>query len=178
MDAARSPETCQGLRQLATSLYGTIIKYTLRGNMGQAQEASLQDNILNLMESIRNLVAQPQDQWLLHIVQSNEMAAIKLFSHWQAFEHIPIGQSVFYAQLSDRVNVDPPLLMRVARMLISTGVLKEAGPDRVAHTAKSEIFLPGNPYGDLDRVVYESLSMVVLALADLLERNTGCLPAT
>ncbi|KAK2050933.1 S-adenosyl-L-methionine-dependent methyltransferase, partial [Colletotrichum caudatum] len=97
----------------------------------------------------------PQDQWLSHIIQSNEMAAIRLFVHWHVFEHIPTGQSVSYAQLSDQVSVDPALLARVARMLISTGVLQHDGSDGVAHTAKSTIFLPGNPYGDLDQVVTE-----------------------
>ncbi|KZL69355.1 o-methyltransferase [Colletotrichum incanum] len=155
MDAFRSLENCHDLRQQGTNLLGAITEYTLRGNMGQAQEVSLQSRILNLTGNIRNLVAQPQDQWLWHIVQSNEMAAIKLFVHWHVFEHIPIGQSVSYAQLSDQVSVDLSLLMRVSRMLISTGVLGEAGPDRVAHTAKSKNFLPGNPYGDLDRVVME-----------------------
>ncbi|GKT52659.1 methyltransferase fsa4 [Colletotrichum spaethianum] len=155
MDAFRSLENCHDLRQLATNLLGAITEYTLRGNMGQAQEASLQSRILSLTGNIRNLVAQPQDQWLLHIVQSNEMAAIKLFVHWHVFEHIPIEQSISYAQLSDKASVDLSLLMRVSRMLISTGVLGEAGPDRVVHTAKSKIFLHGNPYGDLDQVVME-----------------------
>ncbi|KZL79320.1 o-methyltransferase [Colletotrichum incanum] len=155
MNAPRSLENCHDLRQLATNLLRAITEYTLRSNIDQAQEVSLQSRILNLTGNIRNLITQPQDQWLWHIVQSNEMAAIKLFVHWHVFKHIPIGQSVSYAQLSDQVSVDLSLLMRVSRMLISTGVLKEAGPNRVTHTAKSKIFLPGNPYGDLDQVVIE-----------------------
>ncbi|KAK2036359.1 hypothetical protein LZ31DRAFT_601339 [Colletotrichum somersetense] len=31
------------------------------------------------------------------------MAAIRLFVHWHVFKHIPTGQSVSYAQLSDQI---------------------------------------------------------------------------
>ncbi|KAK1955807.1 S-adenosyl-L-methionine-dependent methyltransferase [Colletotrichum sublineola] len=155
MDSPRSVEKCHKLRRLATNLLGEITEYTLRGELSSAVESSLQLKILNLLGNIRGLVAQPQDQWLSHMIQSSEMAAIKLFAHWHVFEHIPTGQSVSYAQLSVEVGIDLALLVRVARMLISTGVLEEDGPDGVAHTAKSKIFLPGNPYGDLDQVVTE-----------------------
>ncbi|KAL0929583.1 O-methyltransferase [Colletotrichum truncatum] len=151
----RSVENCHKLRQLATNLLGAVTEYTLRGNMSGTQETSLKSRIVSITQDIRSLVKDPNDQWQLHNIQSHKMAAIKLFFSWHVFEHIPLYQSISYVQLSDLLSVDFPLLVRVARMLISTGVLEEDGPDRVAHTVNSRIFLPDNPYGNLNQVVLE-----------------------
>ncbi|KAK1502280.1 O-methyltransferase, partial [Colletotrichum costaricense] len=144
MGTSRSVEDCHALRQLGTNLLGAITEYTLRGKMNLAQETSLQSSILKLTRDIGNLVAQPQEQWLSHSIQSNETAAIELFNEWHVFQHIPLEQPISYMELGEHVEVDVPLLRRIARMLVATGVLTEAGPDRVAHTARSAIFLPGN----------------------------------
>nr|XP_036576577.1 o-methyltransferase [Colletotrichum truncatum]KAF6783334.1 o-methyltransferase [Colletotrichum truncatum] len=161
----QSVKHCHMLRQLATNLLGAVAEYTLRGNMSRAQEASLQSRIVNIAGDVCSIVTPPEDQWQVNNIQSHKMAAINLFFSWHVFEHIPLRQSISYVQLSDLVSVDHPLLVfmclkltivvRVARMLVSTGVLEEDGPDRVAHTASSRIFLPENPYGNLNQVVLD-----------------------
>lgn len=45
------------------------------------------------------------------------------------------------------------LVVRLAWMLNSTGILKQVGDDGVTHTENSKIFLDDNPDGDLTQIM-------------------------
>ncbi|KZL64603.1 o-methyltransferase [Colletotrichum incanum] len=143
------------LQQLATTLLTDVTHYTLRGNAPAGVSENSRAAIMTTAQAIINLVRcdthlEPMDD----CVKIGEMVAKQMFAAFGAFQQIPPEGSVTYAELATSVRCDVHLLTRFAWMLLSTGILRQDGRDRIAHTDRSRVFLDCHPTGDLTQVMF------------------------
>ncbi|GME23733.1 O-methyltransferase family 2 [Neofusicoccum parvum] len=90
-----------------------------------------------------------------------EMAALRLLMDWDVFDKIPREpESISYAALSAKVDTEERLLKRMAWMLVSRGLLRQVGEDRVAHTKLSPIFAERESYALWFKFCYDNRGFV------------------
>ncbi|KAK7723388.1 hypothetical protein SLS57_004582 [Botryosphaeria dothidea] len=117
--------------------------------------------ILRLTRQINDEVQDSRDRNEEYQEQMGEIGALRLLVDWRAFDHIPRHpETISYSELASRVDAEEPLLRRMAWMLVSRGVLKQGGEDRVAHTKFSEIFVTGDPRGVWFKLAHDSGNFV------------------
>ncbi|KAH9225151.1 hypothetical protein K456DRAFT_1852815 [Colletotrichum gloeosporioides 23] len=148
------------LQQLATTLLTDVTHYTLRGNAPAGVSENSRAAIITTAQAIIDLVRcdthlEPMDD----CVKIGEMVAKQMFAAFGAFQQIPLEGLVTYAELATSVRCDVDLLNRVSLsrlvwMLLSTGILRQDGRDRIAHTDKSRVFLNCHPTGDLTQIMF------------------------
>ncbi|KAK2024514.1 O-methyltransferase [Colletotrichum zoysiae] len=143
------------LRQLATTLLTKTTQYTLRGELSPLEDDEAKSQIVDTAQSIADMLDDgSRERALDDCAKIGEMAAKQLFNSWGVFQQIPVQGSILYTDLARRVGCDLQLLVRLAWMLNSTGILKQIGDDSVAHTKNSKIFLNDNPDGDLTQIMF------------------------
>lgn len=140
------------LKALSTDLQQAIDRYTdTSGPDGFAQRKK----IIALAQEIINDVKDPHEKPFDYCVSMAEMGALRILMDWGALEHIPSDGSISYQDLAAKVGAEEPLLRRFAWMLVSTGILKQIGEDRVAHTKFSPVYAHSVPQGIFFKIMFD-----------------------
>ncbi|EKG17904.1 O-methyltransferase family 2 [Macrophomina phaseolina MS6] len=117
--------------------------------------------ILGLTKQINDAVREPREVSQEYREVMAEMGALRLLVDWKTFDHIPcLPESISYCDLAARVHAEEPLLRRLVWMLVSRGMLRQVGEDRVAHARFSDAFASGDPRGAWFKVAYDSGNVV------------------
>jgi hypothetical protein len=148
------------------------------GPPGSDVDKAQRRKIIDAASKILAAAKDPADEWMDVTAQVALFTANHLLSEWKVFDAIPLDGSISYAELAEKTDCDvvllskpslflclasvrPPqlILWSVARMggvCVSMGVLAQIGPDRVAHTKRSRIFVGGAPEGLVYQLAYVS----------------------
>ncbi|KAK3389720.1 S-adenosyl-L-methionine-dependent methyltransferase [Podospora didyma] len=104
-------------------------------------------------------VRPPPDTIMSLFVNMSMVSAVKVFQSWRVFDIMPAGkgESISYAELAEKVNAEEALLIRMAWMLSSTGILRHEEPDRVAHTPTSMMLREDQPMGSMFKIMYTNV---------------------
>ncbi|ODA80430.1 hypothetical protein RJ55_03388 [Drechmeria coniospora] len=97
----------------------------------------------------------PADPMLEGHMAMVQFTVVRLFVGWKVFEAIPLEGSILYSDLAAAVQAEALLLVRLSRMLIATGLLRQVGADGVAHTASSAKFATPSPLCSLVRMAFD-----------------------
>ncbi|KAJ0323083.1 hypothetical protein COL5a_008531 [Colletotrichum fioriniae] len=142
------------LRKLAVDLLNEVDAYDTANILNPKSDRNFKSSIIQRAQAIIDkLEDTPRERAMNDCIKVGEMTAKQLFNAWGVFQKIPIEGSISYQDLASSVGCEPQLLVRLAWMLNSTGILKQVGEDAVAHTEKSTMFINDNPDGDLTRIV-------------------------
>lgn len=111
---------------------------------------------------------------MLNHTQMAELAAIRTFMSWGAFDLIPTTGSISYKALAEKLDADEPLVSksatsgetlpeaspltghlagRLAWGMVSTGTLRQVGEDEVAHTRLSKVYVNRHASGILFQIM-------------------------
>ncbi|KAK1526876.1 O-methyltransferase [Colletotrichum paranaense] len=148
------------LRKLAVDLLNEVDAYDTANVLNPKSDRDFKSSIIQRAQAIIDkLEDTPRERAMNDCIKVGEMTAKQLFNAWGVFQKIPVQGSISYKELANIVGyegliVDFPVLVRLAWMLNSTGILKQVGEDAVAHTGKSKMFINDNPDGDLTRIVF------------------------
>ncbi|KAK1657787.1 O-methyltransferase [Colletotrichum godetiae] len=150
--AAQAP---LGLRKLAQDLLNDVGTYDSASDLTPRNEREFKSSIIQRAQTIIDkLEDTPRERAMNDCIKVGEMTAKQLFNAWGVFQKIPVEGSISYKDLASSVGCELQLLVRLAWMLNSTGILRQVGEDAVAHTEKSKMFINDNPDGDLTRIVF------------------------
>ncbi|KAK3690325.1 O-methyltransferase [Podospora appendiculata] len=135
--------------QLATEqLNAAVARFNNEPAADEAVDQGQRRDIIEAAKRIIESVEGPAEQWVESAGSLAVIAANRLFWEWNVFESIPLdGSSISYADLATKVDAELALLTRIGGLLVSSGVLKQIGPDHIAHTPRSKIFVEENPAG-------------------------------
>ncbi|OHE94952.1 O-methyltransferase [Colletotrichum orchidophilum] len=148
-------EARKGLKELAEDLLNDVGMFGSASNLTPANERDFKTNIIQRAQAIIDkLEDTPRERAMNDCIKVGEMTAKQLFNAWGVFQKIPVQGSISYKELASSVGCELQLLVRLAWMLNSTGILEQVGEDGVAHTEKSKMFINDNPDGDLTRIVF------------------------
>ncbi|KAB2571908.1 O-methyltransferase hmp5 [Lasiodiplodia theobromae] len=140
------------LKALSNDLSQAIDSYTdSSGPEGFAQRKKIVALAKGIIDDVQGPLEKPFD----YCVSMAEMGALRVLMDWRALEHIPQDGSISYADLAAKVDAEEPLLRRFASMLVSTGVLRQIGEDRVAHTKLSPIYANNVPQGMFFQIMFD-----------------------
>ncbi|KAK1725187.1 O-methyltransferase [Colletotrichum acutatum] len=120
----------------------------------------------------------PIPDWMDRMINVMELTGLKVLLDWNALDMIPSEGSITYADLAQRLSADEPLLRRLAWVLVSSGMLRQVGKDKIAHTEKSRQYLPGTPDELLLHMMFEEHVMTALKLPEYFEQYGRREPAT
>ncbi|KAK1622379.1 O-methyltransferase [Colletotrichum phormii] len=144
-----------GLRKLAQDLLNDVDTYDPASDLSPRNERDFKSGIIQRAQAIIDrLEDTPRERAMNDCIKVGEMTAKQLFNAWGVFQKIPVDGSISYKELASSVGCELQLLVRLAWMLNSTGILKQVSEDAVAHTEKSKMFINDNPDGDLTRIVF------------------------
>ncbi|TLS31515.1 hypothetical protein PpBr36_02720 [Pyricularia pennisetigena] len=126
---------------------------------------------LDAAQEIVSLLKDPSEQWADTLQNASLTAVVRLFQLWKVFDAMPAapGSSISYEELAGQTGVQTQLLRRLAWMLVSVGLLKQEGVDRISHTPRSLNYLEGTHGSDFHKTLY---SVAVKAFASLPEYFT------
>ncbi|OIW27605.1 S-adenosyl-L-methionine-dependent methyltransferase [Coniochaeta ligniaria NRRL 30616] len=96
--------------------------------------------LVEILKRVVELVHGPRDDIMDTMTGFCQIAVIRLFIKWKVFEKIPVAGIISYKELAAVVGADVSLITRLCWLLVATGVLRQEGPHRVAHTKKSEAY--------------------------------------
>lgn len=85
----------------------------------------------------------PMDAMLRQWSFMNTATSLNMMVKMGAFEKIPKEGSITATELGALINLEPSVIVRLMRMLTSTGVIELTGEDTYAHTPKSRAYLNG-----------------------------------
>ncbi|KAK1497742.1 O-methyltransferase [Colletotrichum abscissum] len=143
------------LRKLAVDLLNEVDAYDTANVLNPKSDRDFKSSIIQRAQAIIDkLEDTPRERAMNDCIKVGEMTAKQLFNAWGVFQKIPVQGSIPYQELASSVGCELQLLVRLAWMLNSTGILKQVGEDAVAHTEKSKMFINDNPDGDLTRIVF------------------------
>ncbi|KXH48472.1 O-methyltransferase [Colletotrichum simmondsii] len=143
------------LRKLAVDLLNEVDACDTANTLNSKSDRNFKSSIIQRAQAIIDkLEDTPRERAMNDCIKVGEMTAKQLFNAWGVFQKIPIEGSISYKELASSVGCELQLLVRLAWMLNSTGILKQVGEDAVAHTEKSRMFINDNPDGDLTRIVF------------------------
>ncbi|KND92354.1 Demethylsterigmatocystin 6-O-methyltransferase [Tolypocladium ophioglossoides CBS 100239] len=110
-----------------------------------------------LVESAEALlkVLKPADLIMDSMVTLIQFTAIRLFIEWKASEAIPSDGSVSHSDLAAKIGAEVPLMIRLAAVLVSTGVLTQVGDDQLAHTRVSSTLVSGSPMTAIVKISFD-----------------------
>ncbi|KAH6635659.1 S-adenosyl-L-methionine-dependent methyltransferase [Chaetomium sp. MPI-SDFR-AT-0129] len=123
------------------------------------------------------LLRPPGDTIMGWFANMSVISAVRLFLHWGCFEAIPEGkgESISYAELSAKVNVDLQLLARIASMLTSAHILlhhpastssSQTSDASLSHTPTSALLRPGQPMCAMFSLMFNNVAAVSTILPD------------
>jgi hypothetical protein len=92
--------------EAATAELNTAVK-TLSAN---PTDSNLKSSVHAIAKQILALTQNPEEQWLWQSVQMSEMAAIRTFMRWEAFDKIPAEGSISYKELAEKCNATEGLI--------------------------------------------------------------------
>ncbi|KAK3382753.1 S-adenosyl-L-methionine-dependent methyltransferase [Lasiosphaeria ovina] len=120
-------------------------------------ETGARFKVLEAARAIIGAVEAPTDLLMQWVPSVTQLTAVRLFNQWKVFDAIPTesGSSISYKELAEKVNADVILLVRLAWILVATGVLEQIGTDRIAHTRKSKIYIGTNPVTAMVRLIFD-----------------------
>ncbi|KAK0118195.1 hypothetical protein ONS95_012499 [Cadophora gregata] len=85
----------------------------------------------------------PMDAMLRQWSFMNTATSLNMMVKMGAFEKMPKEGSITATELGALINLEPSVIVRLMRMLTSTGVIELTGEDTYAHTPKSRAYLDG-----------------------------------
>ncbi|PVH83370.1 o-methyltransferas-like protein [Cadophora sp. DSE1049] len=85
----------------------------------------------------------PMDAMLRQWSFMNTATSLNMMVKMSAFEKMPKEGSITATELGALINLEPSVIVRLMRMLTSTGVIELTGEDTYAHTPKSRAYLNG-----------------------------------
>jgi len=85
----------------------------------------------------------PMDAMLRQWSFMNTATSLNMMVKMDAFEKMPKEGSITATELGALINLEPSVIVRLMRMLTSTGVIELTGEDTYAHTPKSRAYLNG-----------------------------------
>ncbi|KAI9054704.1 hypothetical protein LZ554_001856 [Drepanopeziza brunnea f. sp. 'monogermtubi'] len=85
----------------------------------------------------------PMDAMLRQWSFMNMATSLNMMVRLGAFEKMPEEGSISATELGAMINLEPGVIVRLMRMLTSTGIIALAGEDTYAHTPKSKAYLDG-----------------------------------
>ncbi|KAK3329856.1 S-adenosyl-L-methionine-dependent methyltransferase [Apodospora peruviana] len=149
------------LDALAVSLNNTA-KSVREGSLSltSGPESQLErGKVIKAARGVIDAIKQPADEFIEWLTVLGPMTALRLFLKWKVFENIPTADNtnISYQELADKVGGDVQLIIRLAWVLVSAGLLKQVGTDRVAHTPKSVAYATAapNPVKALACITYD-----------------------
>lgn len=107
---------------------------------GSDLDKTRRQKIMDAAQKVLYAVKDPADEWIDMTIQISVIGVNRLFWKWGVFDLIPVDGDISYGDLASAVDAEVVLLTRLAGVLVSNGVLKQIGGDRVAHTPRSRIF--------------------------------------
>ncbi|KAF9871862.1 O-methyltransferase [Colletotrichum karsti] len=108
----------------------------------------------------------PAPDWMERAFNNVEIAALKLFLDWGAFEIIPERGTITFNGLAKKLSADVSLIRRITWVLVAGGTLRQHGEDQIAHTSVSRQYLPGTPDGLLLQMIYDEHMLPALKLPE------------
>ncbi|KAM7217201.1 S-adenosyl-L-methionine-dependent methyltransferase [Rhypophila decipiens] len=115
------------------------------GSLSWGAGSQERHKVLRAAKEVIELIRQPHEIFAEWLSVLTPMAATRLFIEWRVFENIPVDDTISYAHLASKVDVQQSLLVRLAWNLLPAGILKQVGEDRITHTPKSQLYMTRNP---------------------------------
>ncbi|KAE9987857.1 hypothetical protein EG328_001283 [Venturia inaequalis] len=131
--------------------------------------ASPKSNVNEIARKIVTMTQDPETTWINQCVTMSEYAAIRVFMKWKAFEEIPLDGSISYKDLAKRCRAEEAITTRFARMLVSTGILEQAGEDHVVHTEQSKVYRDFHPSGVMFQMQFDEMMAAYVRLPEYFE---------
>ncbi|KAF7562798.1 hypothetical protein G7046_g1318 [Stylonectria norvegica] len=136
-------------------LTAAIKDFTSTTTIGSGDETANRMAIVKAAQDVLQETTLPQEQWVEQASVMGSMTAARLFLKWNAFDEIPIGGTISYGDLAEKLDADASLIRRVGGMLVAGRVLQQVGEDELRHTPKSLIYTNSSPYSFLFRMVFD-----------------------
>ncbi|WYZ46764.1 hypothetical protein EsH8_IX_000989 [Colletotrichum jinshuiense] len=132
--------------------------------MSSSNDADKKIAAASIAQQILTTSKEPTPDWMDRMISVMELAALKLFLEWKAFEAIPQQGTILYTELAEKVEADEPLIRRLAWVLISGGILRQIDEDKVEHTEKSKSYLLGAPNEILFNMLFDEHVVTAMKL--------------
>lgn len=78
--------------------------------MSSSNDADKKIAAASIAQQILTTSKEPTPDWMDRMISVMELAALKLFLEWKAFEAIPQQGTILYTELAEKVEADEPLI--------------------------------------------------------------------
>ncbi|XP_044719877.1 o-methyltransferase domain-containing protein [Hirsutella rhossiliensis] len=126
--------------------------------------------LADALQVLRAETRQPTDVVLDLLPHLAELTVLRLFIKWKVFENIPADGEISFRDLASKLGAETNLITRFASVLVASGVLKQVGYDRVAHSPMSPLFTSGSPVSAFAQITFDNDLRSLLAMPDYFER--------
>ncbi|KAK4161525.1 S-adenosyl-L-methionine-dependent methyltransferase [Cladorrhinum sp. PSN259] len=139
------------LLQFALEITTNLNKLSLGNN--DAARIKTATSALELAARVRP----PQDTIMGLFASMSTVSAIRVFSHWKAFDLIPPEGGISYSDLSQKLEAEEGLIRRITSMLTSSHILRHFSANSVGHTPTSLLLRSAEPMAAMFGLMYTNI---------------------
>ncbi|KAK3986000.1 S-adenosyl-L-methionine-dependent methyltransferase [Cladorrhinum sp. PSN332] len=141
-------------------------------NLSIASDDALRIKTATSALKLAALVRPPQDTIMSLFANMSTVSAIRLFTHWDGFNHIPSNpEGISCSSLAAKCNASESLLRRITTMLTSSRILHHVSPTHISHTRTSLLLRSSEPMAAMFSLLYTNIVEVGTILPEYLDTN-------
>lgn len=98
-------------------------------------------DLLRKLELLKQRLERPMDKMMNQWITLNVISALNVMVEMEVFEKFPLEANITAKELSSCTGLDEVVIVRLMRIIIAAGIVKETGENTYAHTPTSREYL-------------------------------------